>query len=106
MDNVSYITVYDIIEQFSNLELIILDVFITYIFRLKFFHYNMFLGRRHPTEQHEILDGIGAKPGGDYQHCGGRHRQALPQSRQVFHGQKMYFLDLISQNPGCIEIQV
>ena len=66
----------------------------------------MFLGRRHPTEQHEILDGIGAKPGGDYQHCGGRHRQALPQSRQVFHGQKMYFLDLISQNPGCIEIQV
>ena len=28
----------------------------------------MFLGRRHPTEQHEILDGICPKPGGDYQH--------------------------------------
>ena len=40
----------------------------------------MFLGRRHPTEQHEILDGIGAKPGGDYIH---------------FHGQIMYFLDLL-----------
>ena len=66
----------------------------------------MFLGRRHPTEQHEILDGIVAKPGGAYIHSVYRHRQALPQSRQVFHGQKMYFLDLISQNPGCIEIQV
>jgi hypothetical protein len=54
----------------------------------------MFLGRRHPTEQHEILD------------CGGRHRRVLDISRQVFHEQKMYFLDLISQNPGCIEIQV
>jgi hypothetical protein len=66
----------------------------------------MFLGRRHPTEQHEILDGIYPKPGGDYQHSVYRHRQALGQSHQVFHGQKMYFLDLISQNPGCIEIQV
>jgi hypothetical protein len=64
------------IEQFSNLD------------------YNMFLGRRHPTEQHEILD------------SGCDHRRALPQSRQIFHGQKMYFHDLISQNPGCIEIQV
>ena len=66
----------------------------------------MFLGRRHPTEQHEILDGIGAKPGGGHITRRCEHRQALPQSRQVFHGQKMYFLDLISQNPGCIEIQV
>jgi hypothetical protein len=29
----------------------------------------MFLEQRHPTEQHEILDGIVAKPGGDYIHC-------------------------------------
>ena len=32
----------------------------------------------------EILDGIGAKPGGVYIHCGYSHRRALPQSRQVF----------------------
>jgi hypothetical protein len=76
------------------------------IFRLKNYHYNMFLGRRHPTEQHEILGGIVAKPGGDYIHSVYRHRRVLQQSRQIFHGQKMYFLDLISQNPGCIEIQV
>jgi len=25
---------------------------------LENYHYNMFLGRRHTTEQHEILDGI------------------------------------------------
>jgi len=49
----------------------------------------MFLGRRHPTEQHEILDGIGPKPGGAYIHSVYRHRQALAQSRQIFHGQKM-----------------
>jgi len=73
---------------------------------LKITIYNMFLGRRHPTEQHEILDGIVAKPGGDYIHSVYRHRRVLQQSRQVFHGQKMYFLFLISQNPGCIEIQV
>ena len=76
---------YMIIEQFSNLELKILDVFITYIFRLKNYHYNMFLGRRHPTEQHEILDGIVAKPGGVYIHCGYSHRRVLDISRQVFH---------------------
>ena len=33
----------------------------------------------------EILDGIGAKPGGAYHHSVGSHRRALPQSRQVFH---------------------
>jgi len=33
----------------------------------------------------EILDGIVAKPGGAYHHSVGRHRQALQQSRQVFH---------------------
>jgi len=66
----------------------------------------MFLGRRHPTEQHEILDGIYPKPGGDYIHCVYSHRRVLDISRQVFHGQKMYFLGPISQNPGCIEIQV
>jgi len=49
----------------------------------------MFLGRRHPTEQHEIFDGIGPKPGGVYIHSVYRHRQALAQSRQIFHGQKM-----------------
>jgi hypothetical protein len=34
------------------------------------YNYNMFLGQRHPTEQHEILDGIGAQsqPGGVYIH--------------------------------------
>ena len=61
---------------------------------------------RHPTEQHEILDGIVAKPGGDYIHCVYRHRQVLPQSRQVFHGQKICFLghNIISQNPGQIRV--
>ena len=34
----------------------------------------------------EILDGIAAKPGGDYIHGGYRHRQALPQSRVKYHG--------------------
>ena len=34
----------------------------------------------------EILDGIGAKPGGDYIHSVCRHRQALPQSRIKYHG--------------------
>ena len=43
---------------------------------------------------------------GGHIHSGCDHRRVLQQSRQVFHGQKMYFLDLISQNPGCIEIQV
>ena len=52
----------------------------------------MFLGRRHPTEQHEILDGIGAKPGGGHITRRCEHRQALSQSRQIFHGQKKYFL--------------
>ena len=33
----------------------------------------------------EILDGIVAKPGGAYIHSGYRHRQALQQSRQIFH---------------------
>ena len=74
------------------------------IFRLKNYHYNMFLGRRHPTEQHEILDGIVAKPGGGHITRRCDHRRVLQQSRQVFHGQKMYFLDLISQNPGCIDL--
>jgi len=50
----------------------------------------MFLGRRHPTEQHEIFDGIVAKPGGVYIHT----------------DKKCTSLDLISQNPGCIENQV
>ena len=40
----------------------------------------------------EILDGIGAKPGGGHIHSVCEHRQALQQSRQIFHGQKMYFL--------------
>tara|TARA_B110001452_G_scaffold44364_1_gene33949 strand:- start:140 stop:478 length:339 start_codon:yes stop_codon:yes gene_type:complete len=34
----------------------------------------------------EILDGIVAKPGGDYIHGGYRHRQALQQSRVKYHG--------------------
>ena len=34
----------------------------------------------------EILDGIAAKPGGDYIHSVCRHRQALPQSRAKYHG--------------------
>jgi hypothetical protein len=38
---------------------------------------------------HDILHRIGAQPGGAYKHCGCSHRQALQQSRQVFHGQKM-----------------
>ena len=38
---------------------------------------------------HDILHGIVAKPGGAYNHRGYSHRQALQQSRQVFHGQKM-----------------
>jgi hypothetical protein len=59
---------------------------------IQLYHYNMFLGRRHPTEQHEILDGIVAKPGGGHIHSVCEHRQALQQSRQIFHGQKMYFL--------------
>ena len=33
----------------------------------------------------EIFDGIVAKPGGAHIHCGCDHRQALQQSRQVFH---------------------
>jgi len=33
----------------------------------------------------EILDGIGAKPGGAYIHCVCSHRRVLPQSRQIFH---------------------
>jgi hypothetical protein len=33
----------------------------------------------------EILDGIGAKPGGAHIHCVCSHRRALPQSRQIFH---------------------
>ena len=33
----------------------------------------------------EILDGIVAKPGGVYIHCGYSHRRVLQQSRQVFH---------------------
>ena len=38
---------------------------------------------------HDILDGIAAQPGGAYNHRGYSHRQVVPQSRQVFHGQKM-----------------
>ena len=34
----------------------------------------------------EILDGIVAKPGGDYIHSVCRHRQALQQSRVKYHG--------------------
>ena len=34
----------------------------------------------------EILDGIVAKPGGDYIHGGYRHRQVVPQSRLKYHG--------------------
>jgi hypothetical protein len=34
----------------------------------------------------EILDGIGAQPGGDYIHGGYRHRQVVPQSRVKYHG--------------------
>ena len=33
----------------------------------------------------EILDGIGAKPGGAYHHSVGRHRRVLDISRQIFH---------------------
>lgn len=33
----------------------------------------------------EILDGIGAKPGGAYIHCVCSHRRVLCQSRQIFH---------------------
>ena len=40
----------------------------------------------------EILDGIGAKPGGGHITRRCEHRQALGQSRQVFHGQKICFL--------------
>ena len=46
---------------------------------------NMFLGRRHPTEQHEILDGIYPKPGGAYIHSVYSHRRVLDISRQIFH---------------------
>jgi len=45
-----------------------------------------------PTEQHEIFDGICPKPGGAHIHSGCEHRQALDISRQVFHGQKSWFL--------------
>ena len=34
----------------------------------------------------EILDGIGAQPGGDYIHSVCRHRQVVPQSRLKYHG--------------------
>ena len=54
----------------------------------------MFLGRRHPTEQHEILDGIGAKPGGADIHI------------KYFTVKKCASSAIISQNPGFIEIQV
>jgi hypothetical protein len=51
------------------LDLTIGDIFITCIFRLKNYHLQHVSGRRHPTEQHEILDGIGAKPGGGHIHA-------------------------------------
>ena len=36
---------------------------------------------------------------GDYQHCGGRHARLC--SRQVFHGLKLFPIE-VSQNLGCI----
>ena len=73
------------IDQFSNLDLTIGDIFITCIFRLKNYHLQHVSGRRHPTEQHEILDGIGAKPGGGHITRRCDHRRVLDISRQVFH---------------------
>jgi hypothetical protein len=65
------------------LDLINLDVFITIIYLdLKIsitLNYNMFLEQRHPTEQHEIFDGIVAV-------VVVVGTAGMPQSRQVFHG--------------------
>ena len=60
------------IEQFQNLDLNKTRILGYYGQGTKFF-------------DREILDGIGAKPGGAYIHSGYSHRQALPQSRQIFH---------------------
>ena len=65
-----------IIEQFSNLDLKM---------QPGFWDITVHVGQGSTLFVREILDGIGAKPGGVYIHCGYSHRRALPQSRQVFH---------------------
>ena len=60
-------------DQFSNLEVIAGRILGCYEHGPTFF-------------VREILDGIGAQPGGDYIHGGYRHRQALQQSRVKYHG--------------------
>ena len=62
-----------VIDQFSNLEGIAGRILGCYEHGPTFF-------------VREILDGIAAKPGGDYIHGGYRHRQALQQSRVKYHG--------------------
>ena len=61
------------IDQFSNLEVIAGRILGCYEHGPTFF-------------VREILDGIVAKPGGDYIHSVCRHRQALQQSRLKYHG--------------------
>ena len=60
------------IDQFSNLDLN----------KTKILGY---YGQGSTFFDREILDGIGAKPGGAYIHSGYSHRRVLPQSRQIFH---------------------
>jgi len=62
-----------LIDQFSNLEVIAGRILGCYEHGPTFF-------------VREILDGIVAKPGGDYIHSVCRHRQALQQSRLKYHG--------------------
>jgi hypothetical protein len=99
--------VYMCIEQFSNLELKILDVFITYIFRLKIIiTTTCFWVGGTPRSSMKYLTGL-------------LQSLAVPISTvyidtarlcnnpvKYFTDKKCTSLDLISQNPDCIELQV